>query len=347
VDQAHLNEFWHNCRDEEYHAFMDGFRSTFNGQSGATSTQDSDPNIGTTLYHNHTSFYENTNDEFVAIHPYSFEDGQQGSGSTLTGKPELMYYNDPNGHAEIADMIEYATAVNKPLYITEIGWNHAQLPFGEAQQSAYSLRAYLLACAKGVEKVFFYWGKDIIDGAFNTTGWLQGNPNQYPNAYQSSLVGEWETKQIYRDFEYLISVLGEHCFDRFIVENVEGIITICLASDSGNISDDVLISWDCNSDDYTNTLQANAGINGMPSITPRTVEIDLNDLLINQDAGGTWEPGTCSTPSTEYVGQELINGVVTVDRCEALAGNYTYTYSHPANEGCTSACTEVTLTINN
>lgn len=328
VTHVHLNEFWDPNRKVEYHKFQEGLHEDAQNFSViSNSMQASDPGIGNNLYDNYMNDYIQSTDEAICIHPYSFTTGAQhtGGGNFLNGIPEEMYWGAQAGkHTEIADLIQWRdnNYPNKPIWITEIGWNSTTQGMSLEIQSNYTMRALLLAMAYNVEKVFFYWLRDTPDGSFGTTGWLYNNYNPKP-----VYVAMEELMSKYKDFEFdkwLLPPGGNH-----VVMQLKG---------PNNAA--VRIEWNVDN-------SVNGTVSGKPLFTPVDDDIinppqppppppgsrtfNLNQCVPNFQSGGIWSYGVVGTSPSLPLGMSLNGSNLTIAN-NAETGYFAFNYSLEKND---------------
>ncbi len=86
---------------------------------------------------------------------------------------------------QLREVSRLAHAAGKESWLTETGWDVTNGPaVGEARQAEYLARVYLLARACGVDKVFWFYDRDVpgASGVFSTCGLLRLDGSLRPSA---------------------------------------------------------------------------------------------------------------------------------------------------------------------
>ena len=337
VTHVHLNEFWDPARKPEYHAFQAGLKEdALHFSVISNSMQASDRTIGGLTYDNYMDDYFVLTDDAICIHPYSFTSGQQGgdAGNKLNGKPEEMYWGAaPRKHTEIKDLVDWRdnNHPNKPIWITEIGWNSGDPNMDQQIQSDYTVRALLLAMAHNIEKVFFYWLRDTPDSFFGTTGWLD-------QAYNP--------KQIYLDMENIMHRYKDHSFDSWISGPGNNYVALKL---KGLNNEEAIVEWNV---DNSVTQVDGRRVSGKPTFTPigignnNPVRVNLGQFLPNLPANGKWKYGTADNRAHLPIGFNLdeTTGVLQVAN-DAINGTHPFTFVNDYGDQGKSVVACITINV--
>ncbi|MQA88384.1 MAG: hypothetical protein GEV03_28150 [Streptosporangiales bacterium] len=116
--------------------------------------------------------------DVVSVHSYRPKNGPDGP--TPEGpEPEGL------GEEQIApvrDLLEDNGAGGKPIWITEMGWQSANLDDKEKEQARYLTRAHVLAMHAGVPRFNWYYFMDSQSPP-RTFGLISNRPNDEPDRY--------------------------------------------------------------------------------------------------------------------------------------------------------------------
>ena len=110
--------------------------------------------------------------DIFAIHPYPSGDYRAGNGSVLVDPLSYLPYEPPSILKKFMDGLTSIGVGNRPIWVTELGWNRAKDSTSENTKSCALINQTMVS---GVEQaIYLYRGFDFL---FKRTAWDSGAPS--------------------------------------------------------------------------------------------------------------------------------------------------------------------------